>query len=122
MPTHTCACHYGPDGRCIWCHNGVPDKVPHVPGVETLPPPTSLGQSSKPQYIPFSSWGRQNARRSFTEALGREFVSMLAPEAEDDPLTVLLKLASERRGLDKLIGAGMKESSGPRPVMRKGHL
>lgn len=97
MAAHSCACHYGPDGRCIWCHAGVPDKVPHVPGVINLPPPTSYGTAKKGStYIPFSSWGRQQVRRSALEFLGEDMAAILTDEPD------LLKLLKH----DKIIGAG----------------
>lgn len=112
MPSHLCACHYGPDGLCIWCKMGVPDKVPHVPGVQDLPPPVSYGDSSSaPTYIPFSPFMRRNAQRSAVEALGQDLAFALGLLSEDE-------LVADQE-IDPILGTG-KKSQAVRPLPRSG--
>ena len=120
MPAHTCACHYGPDGLCIWCHNGIPDKVPHaIPGVEDLSPPITYGKpaGNGSNYRPISAWGRAQVKRSAMECLPGDLLGLWS----EDEIDVLAQMALARRSPDRIVGSGLK-LEGARPVIRAGHL
>ena len=116
MPSHISACHFGSDGRCIWCGlTSQEQKHPHQQ--DQLPPPITLGKphQASTTYIPFSNWGRNNVRRTWMELVGEI-------NQEEELKDVLEALTFERREPDRILGAGRKANDGPFPIIRSGHL
>lgn len=119
MPSHICACHFGKDGRCIWCGLGPADKQATF-GPQPLPPPVSYGDSKQaPVYKPFSPWGRAQARRSAVEFMGKELAAIVLGTLEEEDNPKPLSSHEDNRP-DAILGRGLKRFGADRPLPKSG--